>query len=286
MLPALLVTILALGGTEPDIYEPDDTPEEASSISIDAPAQTHNFHDSGDEDWLQFRVENVPTILTFETLNLESNADTSIRVFEDDGETLIDEDDNSGLDGNGASGLLIQFTSAGTYFLQVTNAQGLFGADTCYDVRIILEAGFLIGSIVGMVTDVTDDSQLLGAELVLSGDYIARAINDNQGYAFDVLDGNYTIEASFPGYATQSNSINVSDGGFFIVDFQLEADISDPFDLNGDMNINSVDIQLVILDVLGTAPMGTVGDVNRDMAVNSVDVQLLINQVLGIVPRK
>ena len=277
-----LIAIVCLGGIEPDIYEPDDTPESATSISIDAPAQTHSFHDAGDEDWLEFRVERVPLILTFETLNLEADADTYIRIFDEDGETLIDEDDNSGLDGNGASGVIVTFNTTSTYFLQVTNAQGLFGADTGYDVRIILEAGFIIGAIRGMVLDAADDSLILGAELILSGDYIARAINDQSGYGFDVLDGNYTIDASHPGYAAQSRPITVSDGNIYFIDFALEADTTDPTDVNGDMNVNSVDIQLVILDVLGIASPETNGDINGDMLINSIDIQLIINAVLGI----
>jgi hypothetical protein len=38
----------------PDSFEDDDTFEQAKYIVIDASAQPHNFHDSGDEDWIKF----------------------------------------------------------------------------------------------------------------------------------------------------------------------------------------------------------------------------------------
>jgi len=51
-------------------------------------------------------------------------------------------------------------------------------------------------------------------------------------------------------------------------------------DLNGDLQVNVVDIQLMVNTILGVAT--TVGaDMNKDGQVNVVDLQLLINKVLG-----
>jgi len=55
-----------------------------------------------------------------------------------------------------------------------------------------------------------------------------------------------------------------------------------PEDLNGDMDVNAVDVQLVINGALGL-DIGTINaDVDDNMVVNAVDVQLVINAALGL----
>ena len=78
-----------------DSYEPDDTCAQAHIITVNGPAQGHNFHDASDVDWVKFSARDGYRY-TIETSNLESNADTVIALYEPNCSTLIAEDDNSG----------------------------------------------------------------------------------------------------------------------------------------------------------------------------------------------
>lgn len=56
------------------------------------------------------------------------------------------------------------------------------------------------------------------------------------------------------------------------------------YDVDGDGDVNAVDVQLVINGALGlTLPGGVDADVNRDGKIDAIDVQLVINAALGIV---
>ena len=78
-----------------DNYESDNSYTEASYIETDNTLQLHNFHDSGDQDWVKL---NGLINYTYEikTTGLGSNCDTELYLFDTDGTTLIDYDNNSG----------------------------------------------------------------------------------------------------------------------------------------------------------------------------------------------
>ncbi len=42
------------GPVDPDRYEPDNTPVQAAVIVLSDSPQQHNFHASGDPDWVKF----------------------------------------------------------------------------------------------------------------------------------------------------------------------------------------------------------------------------------------
>jgi hypothetical protein len=118
-----------------DIYEPDDSAAQATIIPTDGTSQSHDLDPIGDEDWLNFTI--IPgTTYTIETLNLSPSCDTFIELFESDGVTLIDWDDNSGPD---LGSRIIWNTTgypAGYYYVRVTEDGGNGGPGYTYDVRI------------------------------------------------------------------------------------------------------------------------------------------------------
>jgi Zn-dependent metalloprotease len=118
----------------PPVYEPNDTPNDANLITVDGPAQTHNFHDAGDNDWVKFSAT-AGTSYDIETSNLGSRSDTYMYLYGTDGTTLIDSDDDGG------SGLAsrIEWTasSSGTYYVRVRHySSSVYGPDTNYDLRV------------------------------------------------------------------------------------------------------------------------------------------------------
>jgi hypothetical protein len=119
-----------------DIYEPDDTPATATPTPTDGTVQSHDFHVSGDDDWLNFSV--VPgTIYTIETFNLGPPCDTYIQLYENDSITIIDWDDDSGPEPLSSRIIWDSSLYLGSYcYIRVTEYGSNFGASYTYDIRI------------------------------------------------------------------------------------------------------------------------------------------------------
>lgn len=127
------VTDSGLGGLV-DAYEDDDTPALATTIIVNDPAQTHNFHDAGDQDWVKF-VAQVGVDYTIFTSNLGSTSDTVMVLYDTDATTVIAVNDDSG--GSLASRIDWIAPSGGTYYVRIYHYSGNFGNDTNYDLRVI-----------------------------------------------------------------------------------------------------------------------------------------------------
>ena len=152
-----------------------------------------------------------------------------------------------------------------------------------------LEAGeaTLVGIVLGETA--ADPIPLDSARITLRGPINMSTESDLDGsYVLDeLLEGSYSVTASAPGFAGQSVQRILGDG-LGVADFLLTptdgfVDPGIPGDINGDGEVNAVDVQLVINAALGIAiQQGFNADINGDGAVNAVDVQLVINAALGV----
>jgi hypothetical protein len=52
-------------------------------------------------------------------------------------------------------------------------------------------------------------------------------------------------------------------------------------DVNGDLETDAIDVQVVVNQVLGTMATTEPADLNGDASVDAIDVQLMVNVVLG-----
>lgn len=111
--------------TAPDVYEDDDTSGQAIWISVDAVRpQTHTFHDAGDEDWVKF-FASAGDVVTVATSNLGPGCDTYLGLYRSDGTTLIDENDNSGVEGESLdSSVIWTVDTTDLYLVRLTGAPG------------------------------------------------------------------------------------------------------------------------------------------------------------------
>ena len=74
----------------PDIYEVDNSPDQAGIIFLnDTQAQQHHFHDAGDHDYINFYGINGVTY-TIEAKNLGSDCNIVVELYDADGTTLLD----------------------------------------------------------------------------------------------------------------------------------------------------------------------------------------------------
>jgi hypothetical protein len=123
-----------VGGCQEDEYENDDSSGQAKDIQAGGPAQRHDFCPAGDEDWGKFDAT-AGTGYTLETSNLASDSDTVLCLYDTDGSTQIQCDDDGG-EGDGSRITWLSSSSA-TYYLRVTHhSEDASGPNTAYDLTV------------------------------------------------------------------------------------------------------------------------------------------------------
>jgi hypothetical protein len=127
------VSLRSAEGFDMDQFEPDDSPAEATRISI-GDTQSHNWHVSGDEDWVSFEVQQGITIVV-QTLNLGVEADTVIYLYDGQGNELAFDDDG----GDEAWASRLEWTAShnGISYVKVVGwMQTSSGPGTRYDLAL------------------------------------------------------------------------------------------------------------------------------------------------------
>lgn len=117
-----------------DLYEPDGLPEQARMILSNQRQTDRRLCPTGDADWIKFFAKSGNTYMLY--TNTEDNAagvDTYISLFDRDGFTLLDTNDNyeaSSLD----SKVVFTASADGFYFAQVKNTGDLGGPFFRYEL--------------------------------------------------------------------------------------------------------------------------------------------------------
>jgi hypothetical protein len=123
--------------SDPDAYEPDDSSTEYTAINVSSSlnSQNHTLHSTTDQDW--FRFEGVANrVYTFYSTG---DTDSRIYLYEDDGASLINDDDDSGEDLN----FSLEFfpTVTAYYKLKIAGYNGRIGPYVfCYACSADLSA--------------------------------------------------------------------------------------------------------------------------------------------------
>jgi len=118
----------------PDAYEPDDTCGLGRAITVNGPAQTHNFHVVSDVDWVKFTTL-IGNRYIIETSNLGHDADTVICLYRPDCSTQIACDDESGV--GRASRIEWEADTAGIFAVKIYPwSSGNTGATSNYDISV------------------------------------------------------------------------------------------------------------------------------------------------------
>lgn len=112
-----------------DIYEDDNTFAAAQEISVGS-AQTHNFYDAGDVDWIKFSATNSITYV-IETFNGGSQANTVVDLY--NSSNVFIQNLHAGV---GTGGGTYTATYTGDYYVRISPNAGETGMDTYYDVRV------------------------------------------------------------------------------------------------------------------------------------------------------
>lgn len=115
---------------EGEMAEPNNDIDHAITITVDADAQTHWIYPNTDVDWFKFEVQ-AGTTYKIQTSNLYPDyddnmsyeVDTAIYLYDQDGCTLLDIDDDDYSDPDYGYGSRIDYTfeESGTYYLKVVD---------------------------------------------------------------------------------------------------------------------------------------------------------------------
>jgi hypothetical protein len=120
---------------DPDAFEEDDMSAAATPIEIGSNGrQAHDFCDDS-TDWLSFSVQ-AGGIYTLTTSAWGQRADTFLALFDTDGQTLLAANDDYQGAPDYSSQIVWQAPTDGTYYIQVTNRDGLTCCNTDYDISV------------------------------------------------------------------------------------------------------------------------------------------------------
>ena len=204
---------LSLTGIIPDEYEPDDSNNQAKEITPnDEEPQNHNFHDTGDEDWVQFNgLGGYDYLITVTNPGAECNA--VIELYDEDGTTLLESKNDT--DKGGRESLSYKFDEDATYYVRVRNYDPTdVGESTRYDLRVF--GGGTLGRITGRVMNASSEGSICPTVATITTDNIGFAISTCPmgEYAMLEMAGQWKISATADGYENDDSgsSVNVSAG--------------------------------------------------------------------------
>jgi hypothetical protein len=126
-------TVPATCAVGADSWETDNTWNQATTLTVGAAAQNHNFHAPGDVDWVKLNLQANNSYM-MATGQPGSWADTVITLYKPDGVTFIAENDDApGL--WPSSRLFYRPSVSGTYYLKVKHFDTYgYGCLTAYTV--------------------------------------------------------------------------------------------------------------------------------------------------------
>ncbi|PXF17851.1 MAG: hypothetical protein CXX73_06035, partial [Methanobacteriota archaeon] len=186
-----------------DAMEPDDSASAATWIETDGSTYHHTFYAAGDEDWSKFNGSAGVEYL-IKTRGLSNGADTYLQVYDTDGATLLDSNDDESTS-SVASAIQFNASADATYYIRTNRSTdaipiGVYGDHdlTIYNINhpSVTPLSPSSGSVDGGYTvDITGDYFESGA-IVHFGVYAATDVIWNSATSMSV-----TVPANVPGYA-------------------------------------------------------------------------------------
>ncbi len=170
-----------------DFYEPDDLFTKAVWTPSDGTLQERTFELVADKDWIRFDAVRG-RVYTITTSRLGSAIDTILQVYDRDGKTLLDENDDYQPDSE-ASRIIWTAPADGVYYARVTHFDHAFDPET----SPVCGNGYLV-SVETQLCELPDpyepDDHYTAAVKVMPGDIFTRSFNtigDKDWFAFRTL---------------------------------------------------------------------------------------------------
>ena len=174
-----------------DGYEPDDSLAQARPIATDGTRQSHNLHIEGDRDYVYFDADEA-TGYTIETLNLGSDIDTIIYLYDGEENEIAYDDD--GAEESLASRLTWVAPESGTHYVMIRDlGDDSAGSSATYEISVVST-----DAIEGADSYEPDDSFARANSIATDGTYQTHTFHvtaDLDYVSFSAQEGvEYTIE--------------------------------------------------------------------------------------------
>lgn len=297
----VLIAILvpaAVYAVEPDPYETDNTFAQAKVIILkDEYPQKHNFHESGDQDWVKFYGLGGKKY-EIEASNVGADCDVVIELYDTDGESRLLRG-NAELDGGTEKLTSGPLPADGIYYIKMYNDSADTGENTGYDLRVMLQNAPFSSRFQGSTVNAVSQAPL--GDVMLKTDQEFTALSDQGNYTiYHPINQEITLTARLPGYeiftkplfTTADGFITTSGSGSVINKKKALRPVLRPWDgiieliplkgdINGDSEINLGDaiLGLQILTGTGTGRSDYAGsgtDVSGDNKVGMEEVVHLL----------
>lgn len=256
----------------PDVYEEDDTAIEARVIiPKDAEAQTHNFDDAGDQDWVKF-YGNAGYHYEMRATDFDdAQCDPRIVLYDQNASVVL---------GSTQGDVPLTWTcpAGGVYYVKVYEYLSRQGGGTHYDLAVYHTDAGLPGQLMGVVVD--EGGAGVGEAVVRSATMNISALSLDSGFYMMVLpSGTHSMEVSAagfeplvePGVVIQSS--NTKYQGFVMADGGIPGDTDGDGDVDGD-DLADLAEELGRMDCDNPDPCGF--DLNDDGKVGTEDLQLFL----------
>ena len=135
---ATVTQITAVCDVKPDQNEPDDYFTQAQAVPTDGSTTQHTFHIMADKDWVKFFTL-AGHVYTVTTSRLSPDVDTVLQLYDQDGVTLLDQNDNY-LPNDMSSQVVFTAPNTGWYFARTAHF------DATYNPRksVVCGNGYLL----------------------------------------------------------------------------------------------------------------------------------------------
>jgi len=183
VLTAMLVPAFAQA-VEPDTYEEDNSPAKAKVIILnDTELQRHNFHETGDEDWIKFYGLEGESY-SIQADNVGADCDVVISLYDSDRVTFLQKGDDAGA-GEADSLKCSPLIREGIYYVKISDISELSGNDTGYDLSLNRPKAAVVAMFQGSATDAISKAPL--GDVMIRTDQSVTALSDENA------EGNYAI---------------------------------------------------------------------------------------------
>jgi len=272
--------------SESDDYEPDDEYSQAKIIVLER-FQDHNFHKSGDADWVRFYgISGLHYKISVNNLSSISNA--VIEIYDSKEIKKLRNSENSAATEGKTILLEWDCPTNGIYYVKFKDFTDSYGANVRYNVQISQPAAPISGQVNGTVTDSLTKTPI--GNVIITTERRSDISSQNGGYNLENHPtGTYMLTAEAEGYQTLTyTDLSVTATALTKRDISLTpsgAAALQKGDLNKDNSVDLKDAILALRVLAGLNFSGTYDiqtDVNGDNRIGLEEVIYVLQKVAGL----